>query len=90
MVRGAREAFDRYLRKRFGDKAADRGAVEEVAAELEPMDSLVKVLATHTYGMSMVFEGIWKDLGLKGGFDALAASTQCTFPVERAAHTMCF
>lgn len=30
MLRGARDAFDRYLRKRFGDKVADRGTVEAV------------------------------------------------------------
>lgn len=88
IVRGARDAFDRYLRKRFGDEAADRQTVEQAAAELAEVAPLVKILSSRTYGLSVVVDAIWKDLGLKQVFDDIAAATQCTFPIERLVFAM--
>lgn len=88
MVRGARDAFDRYLRKRFGDSAADRATVEEAAEELEEIKPLVKVLASRSFGMSVVVEAVWRELGLDTVFADLAAQSKCTFPLERLVFAM--
>lgn len=88
MVRGARDAFDRYLRKRFGDAVADRATVEEAAEQLEEIGPLVKVLASRSYGMSVVVEAVWRELGLATVFADLATQSKCTFSLERVVFAM--
>lgn len=88
MVRSARDAFDRYLQKRFGDKGQSAATVKDASSELADVSSLVKVLATRQFGMSVAVEAIWRDLGLQEVFSTLATQEGCQFPLERVVFSM--
>ena len=78
-----RDALDRYIRKRFGDEVADQHALEEAAKAVAPAVSTLQVLASRSFGMRVVVEHVYNDLGLKRALASIEARHHVTFPFER-------
>ena len=99
-VKGMRDALDRYLRKRFGDDgdvspASDpkrpegqREIVEATAAELRPKLAPLKFLLTVDYGLRVIVEPVWKELGLEAMLTAFAGQHRIQFDFERVVFGM--
>lgn len=101
-LRSMRDAFDRYLQKRLAREAAaaDDGAdgrdasaateriVKETAAELRPKLEALKFLATREYGLRVILEPVWKELGLQKAMRGFAAQHRFTFDFERVVFGM--
>lgn len=97
-IQSMRDAFDRYLQKRLArerPEAADEAAstttervVKETAAELRPKLEPLKFLATREYGLRVILEPVWKELGLRKAMQAFAAEHRFEFDFERVVFGM--
>lgn len=87
-VKSASDAFDRYLRKRFGDVAADEGQLDAAADTLREQAPVLEGLCSKSFGMRVVVEAVWKHLGFDVALCEVEASVASTFPLERIVFAM--
>lgn len=83
-----RNALDRYLRKRFGDEVADQHTLQEAAEDIAPLMPGMRMLASRAYGMRVVVEHVYNQLGLKKALRAIQATHAISFPFERVVFAM--
>lgn len=87
-VKQMRDALDRYLRKRFGDEVADADAIEEAATRSRAATPGLRMLASRAYGMRVVAEHVWKDLGLDRALRQIRQAHDVDFPFEHIVFAM--
>jgi hypothetical protein len=87
-VRGMVGALERYYRKRFGTSDADPAAVAEVAQDVRAREPQLRILASRAYGMRVIVEHVWKQLGLHKALRAVARKHAVTFSFERVVFAM--
>lgn len=88
MVRSARDAFDRYLQRRLEREGRRAEVVQSAAAEKQPVAGALKVLASREFGLRVIVEAVWKQLGLDVRLSRLARRHEITFDFERVVFAM--
>jgi len=98
LVKGMRDALDRYIKKRFGEDALKEevgddtpekkdedtaSVVKKAAAELAPKIRPLRFLLTVEYGLRTIVEPLWERLGLKKAFEEFASYHRIEFDFER-------
>lgn len=88
MVEQMRNAFDRYLQKRFGKDPPSSEDIVEAAGEVEDRTPGLRLLASRAYGMRVVVEHVWKKLGLDRALVEVEKAHKMTYPFERIVFAM--
>ena len=100
-ARGMRDALDRYIRRRMAEEAASASvedaekadpaeAVRSAAERLRPRLRPLRILTSREYGLRVIVERAWKDLGLEDALQGLAAQHDLEFDLERIVFGMVF
>lgn len=88
MVLGMRDALDRYLEQRFGRKPPTREQSESLAKEVRAKAPALRILASRAYGMRVIVEQVWKELGFAKALSAVERQRAITFSLERIVFAM--
>ena len=88
MVRSARDAFDRYLRRRLEREGPGAGVVRAAADEKRSVAGSLRVLASREFGLRVIVEAVWKQLGLDVRLSRLARRHDIGFDFERIVFAM--
>lgn len=87
VVRGMRDALDRYLQRR----ARERGESVSDAVAPDAVKSLspaLKLLASRDFGLRKLIEPIWEAVGLRAALEEIEQGHQVSFPFERVVFAM--
>ncbi len=90
MVASARDAFDRYLKKRLERATPEERArlTAEVRDLARPRAAAFKVLASRRYGLRVLIETIWKHLGFDKAMKRVGRQHDLRIDFERAVFAM--
>ena len=103
MLRSARDAFDRYLARVLREEAEARGeepvdvdatadavvTVERIASEVRPrLEPRLRLLTTRKYGLRVIIERAWKQLGLHLALRRVGEQHRIKFDFERVVFGM--
>lgn len=87
-VRGMVGALERYYRQRFGDGNAEPEAVVQAATTMRAREPQLRILASRAFGMRVIVEHAWKQLGFHKALRSVARKHAVTFPLERVVFAM--
>ena len=83
-------SLEKYIAKRWGNGSPTAEEVKQTARELKPLERQLRMLSSREFGMRLLAEVAWRELGIGKALAAFAKERRIEFDFERVVFAMVY